>query len=69
MAFAWLDFALQGTRVFNSYEELYITWVAAVNTFAKVLTPTRGSVYIYIYIYTYVSLLEIEIVSRGQILK
>ena len=47
VAFVCLHFALLDTRLLNSLEELCIMWVAAVNSFARVLNP----IYIYIYIY------------------
>ena len=47
VAFVCWHFALAGTRVFDSFEELCIMWVAAVNSFARVI-------YIYIYIYIYI---------------
>ena len=56
------SFTLSDTRVLNSLEELCITWVAAVNSFTRVLNPRDGSIhilihrqfrYIYIYIYIY----------------
>ena len=51
-AFVCLHSALPDTRVLNSLEELGITWVAAVNSFAWVLKPGgREHIYIYIYIY------------------
>ena len=37
VAFACLHFALLDTRVFNSYEELCITRMAAVNSFVRLL--------------------------------
>ena len=46
IAFVCLHFALQDTRVLNSLEELCITRVAAVNSFARMLNPRWGSVYI-----------------------
>ena len=36
-------FALPDTRVLNSFEELCIMRVAAVNSFARVLNPRRGA--------------------------
>ena len=39
-----LHFALSDTRVLNSLEELSITQVAAVNSFARVLNNRKGSV-------------------------
>ena len=45
VAFVCLHFALPDTRVLNSFEELCIMRVAAVNTFARVLN-LRGEAYI-----------------------
>ena len=46
-AFTCLYFALPGTRVLNSLEELCIMWVAAINSFTNVLNPLEGSLYMY----------------------
>ncbi len=46
IAFVCLRFALPDPRVLNSHEELCITRVAAVNSFARVLN-SRGRVYCY----------------------
>ena len=45
VAFACLHFALTDTRVVNSYEELCITRVAVVNSFARVLNPRGERIY------------------------
>ena len=51
VAFVCLHFyTLPDTRVLNSFEELCIIRVAAVNSFARVLY-THGGAYIYTYIY------------------
>ena len=42
VAFVCLHFALLDTRVLNSYEDLCIIRVAAVNSFARVLNPRVG---------------------------
>ena len=66
VAFVYFYFALPDTRVLNSLEGLYITRVAAVNSFGRGLNPrgegayilshththTHTHIYIYIYIYT-----------------
>ena len=49
LAFVCLDFAPSDTRVLNSLEELWITRVAAVNFFTRVLSPWKGSMYIIIH--------------------
>ena len=49
LAFVCLHFPPSDTRVLNSLEKLYITWVAAVNSFARGLNPQEGSVYIIIH--------------------
>ena len=43
LAFACFHFALPDTRVLNSLEELCIMWMAAVNSFTRVLNPLEGS--------------------------
>ena len=48
VAFVYLHFCL--TRELNSFVELCIMRMAAVNSFARVLNPNGGT-YIYIYIY------------------
>ena len=40
LAFVCLYFSLSATRGLNSSEELYIMWVAAVSSFARVLNPS-----------------------------
>ena len=45
-AFVYIFYTLSATRVLNSYEELCITLGAADNSFARVLNPHGGSVYI-----------------------
>ena len=47
VAFVCLHFALPGTRVLNSFEELCITRVAAVDSFTRVLNPHGGGERIY----------------------
>ena len=49
VALVCLHFALLDTRVLNSYEELCITQVAAINSFARELNPWWESVYIVIH--------------------
>ena len=46
LAFICLYFALPNTRVLNSLEELCITRVAAVDSFARVLNPREGSIHL-----------------------
>ena len=48
-AFACLHFALADTWVLSFIEELCITKMSSVNSFAKVLNPWKGSVYIIIH--------------------
>ena len=50
-----LHFALLDSRVLTSLEEVCITWVAAVNSFAKLLNPRKGSVYTVIHRQTVLS--------------
>ena len=42
VAFVCLHFALPDTRMLHSFEELCITWEAAVNSFARVLNSPEG---------------------------
>ena len=44
LVFVCLHFTLSDTGVLNSLEELYITCVSAVNSFARVLNPREGSI-------------------------
>ena len=46
LAFVCLDFALSDTEGLKSIEELFFTRVVAVNSFARVLNPWEGSVYL-----------------------
>ena len=48
-AFVCLHFTLSDSGVLNSLEELCITRVATVDSFARVLNPREGSVYIFIH--------------------
>ena len=49
-------YTLIDTRVLNSFEELCIMRVVALNSFARVLNSHGGAfIYIYIYIYIYLS--------------
>ena len=43
-SFICLHFALLDTRVLNLLEELWITWVAAINSFTRVLNPQEWSI-------------------------
>ena len=43
VAFICLHFALPDTRVLNSFKELCIMRVAAINSFARVLNPCGGA--------------------------
>ena len=49
LASIYLHFTLPNTRVLNSLEEICITQVAVVNSFARVLNPREGSIYIIIH--------------------
>ena len=68
LAFICLYFALPDTGMVSSLEELCITLVAAVNTFARVLNPQEGSIYIVFhrqtvslyYIYIYMAIFSIS---------
>ena len=51
--FVCLHFVLLDIGMLNLFEELGITQVAAVNSFARMLNLREDSVYIYIYIYIY----------------
>ena len=45
-------FVLWDTRVLSLLEELCITWVAAINSFTRMLNPWEGSVCVCICLYT-----------------
>ena len=49
LAFVCLHFALSDTRALNSLEDLCITRMTAVNSFARMLNPREESVYIVIH--------------------
>ena len=42
LVFISLHFVLSGNKALNSLEQLYITWVAAINSFARVLNLQGG---------------------------
>ena len=55
LAFVCLHFVLPDTRVLSSLKEFCITWVAAINSFTRVLNPLGGDrIYIYIYMCIYI---------------
>ena len=56
LVFICLLFALPDTGALNSLEELCITWVAAINSFVRVLNLQGGCVYIVIHLYTYLTM-------------
>ena len=59
VAFAYLHFPLPDTRVLNSYEELCIARVAAVNFLARVFNPRRRRICAHVCVYIY-SVLYLE---------